>query len=348
MIINRRNQFRIIGTRSQTGDFMMQGRRSVLTAAAALAAIPATLRAQQANWPKSMTLATASPGGAFAVYGQAWATLVSDLVKIPTSTQQTQGPNQNVVLVQSKRVELGMTTLGPAFEAWTGDLEIAKGTKHTDIRALFPMYETPFQIVTMKRSGIDSVAKLQGKIVGVGPRAGTPGTYYPRWFDDLGIKTTIRNGAAADMGAQLADGRLDAFAFAAGIPIPAFSEIETQVQGGVNFFSFTKAEIDKLLPKNPFVSPFTIPAGTYKAMTESQLTVAMWNFAIAHKDLPEDLAYTITKTTLDNASRLVTAIKAAEATVPANAINNGFLTFHLGAVRYFKEKGIALDPRAIG
>jgi TRAP transporter TAXI family solute receptor len=326
-------------------------RRQLLTAAglATLGTMSTNAsRAQSANWPKSMTLATASPGGAFAVYGQAWATLVSDLVKIPTSTQQTQGPNQNVVLVESKRVELGMTTMGPAYEAWIGELELRKGHKHTAIRALFPMYETPFHIVTLKRSNITSLAQLNGKTVGVGPQAGTPGTYFPRWFRELGLNVTIRNGGASDMASQLADGRLDAFAFAAGIPTPAFSELETTAQGGVNFFAFTRAEIDKLLPTNPFVSPFTIPKSTYRSMTEDNATVAMWNFAIAHADMPSDLAYEITRQSMENASRLVTAIKAAEATKPENAINNGFLTFHPGAVRYFREKGVKLDPRSIG
>jgi TRAP transporter TAXI family solute receptor len=324
-------------------------RRHALAAAAgglAAAALPRGARAQ-ANWPRSMTLATASPGGAFAVYGQAWATLIGDLVKIPTSTQQTQGPNQNLVLVQSKRAELGMTTLGPAFEAWTGVLELNKGVKHTDVRALFPMYETPFQIATLKRSNITSVAQLAGKTVGVGPQAGTPGTYYPRWLKDLGVSATIRYGAAADMASQLADGRLDAFAFAAGVPIPAFTELETSAPGGVNFFAFSRAEIDRLLPDNPFIAPFSIPGGTYRSVPEPQLTVAMWNFTICNKDLPEDLAYAITKTSLESADRLVTAIKAAEATKPSNAVNNGFLTFHPGAARYYREKGVSLNPRAL-
>ena len=55
--------------------------RTTWAAAGAIAA-PHVARAQRAGCPASMTLATASPGGAFAVYGQAWATLVSDLVKI--------------------------------------------------------------------------------------------------------------------------------------------------------------------------------------------------------------------------------------------------------------------------
>jgi TRAP transporter TAXI family solute receptor len=295
-----------------------------------------------------MVLGTAAPGGAFAVYGQALATLISDITKVPTSTQQTQGPNQNLVLVQTRRANLGMTTMGPAWEALNGELEIARGVRHTDLRALFPMYETPFQIVSLQRQGaanITSVAQLDGKTVGVGPRAGTPGTYFPRWFRDLGVNVTIRNGSASDMASQIADGRLDAFAFAAGIPIPAFTELETQTR--INFFTFTSEQIDRIIPTNPYVSRFTIPAGTYRTLSEQQVTLAMWNFAFCHRELPDDLAYEIMKGVLENQQRLVTAIRAAETTKPENLVHNTFMPFHPGAVRYYREKGLTVRPQLV-
>lgn len=314
------------------------------------AALPRALNAQTppAHWPRSMVLGTAAPGGAFAVYGQALATLISDITKVPTSTQQTQGPNQNLVLVQTRRAQIGMTTMGPAFEALSGELEIARGVRHTDLRALFPMYETPFQIVSLQRQGaanLTSVAQLDGKTVGVGPRAGTPGTYFPRWFRDLGVNVTIRNGSASDMASQLADGRLDAFAFAAGIPIPAFTELETQTR--INFFTFTREQIDRIIPTNPYVSRFTIPTGTYRTLAEAQVTLAMWNFVFCHRELPEDLAYEIMKGVLDNQQRLVTAIRAAETTKAENLVHNTIMPFHPGAVRYYREKGLTVRPDLI-
>lgn len=317
-------------------------------AAAASFASLAQAQTPPAHWPRSMVLGTAAPGGAFAVYGQALATLISDITKVPTSTQQTQGPNQNLVLVQTRRAQLGMTTMGPAWEALNGELEIARGVRHADLRALFPMYETPFQIVSLQRQGaanITSVAQLAGKTVGVGPRAGTPGTYFPRWFNDLGVNVTIRNGSASDMASQLADGRLDAFAFAAGIPIPAFTELETQTR--INFFTFTSEQIDRIIPTNPYVSRFTIPTGTYRTLTEQQVTLAMWNFAFCHRELPEDLAYEIMKGVLENHQRLVTAIRAAETTKAENLVHNTFMPFHPGAVRYYREKGLAVPTQLV-
>jgi len=331
----------------------MKRRRFLALGAAAAGASIARARDARAQplpagWPRSMTLGTASPGGAFAVYGQALATLISDTVRVPTSTQQTQGPNQNLVLVQTRRAQLGMTTMGPAWEAWNGELEIARGVRHTDLRALFPMYETPFQVVTLQRAGaqnITSVAQLAGKTVGVGPQAGTPGTYFPRWFRELGIAATIRFGGASDTASQLADGRIDAFAFAAGTPIPAFSELETQTR--INFFTFTPEQIERLLPTNPYISRFTIPAGTYRTLAEPQATVAMWNFGFCHKDLPADLGHAIVRNVLENRERLVTAIRAAETTRAENLTHNSFLPFHPGAVRYYREKGLVLEPRVM-
>src|SRR3546814_12315485 len=54
------------------------------------------------------------------------------------------------------------------------------GTEYKELRALFPMYITPFQVAALARSGIESVSDLDGKVVGTGPQGGTGGTYWER------------------------------------------------------------------------------------------------------------------------------------------------------------------------
>lgn len=61
--------------------------------------------------------------------------------------------------------------MGPAYDAFTGNSPLMPGFEHTDIRALFPMYQTPLQAAVLTSSGITSLAGLDGKRVGVGPRA---------------------------------------------------------------------------------------------------------------------------------------------------------------------------------
>ncbi len=312
--------------------------------AGALVVTPAM--AQKANWPKSMTLGTASVGGVFYVYGQVWANIAAEAVGVPISTRQTDGPNHNIILVNSKQIELGMTTMGVALQAWNGTGAWTQGRKFQDIRAIFPMYDTMFHFVTTKSTGINSVAQLAGKNVGVGPKAGTPGTYLPQMLEALGIKVAaIRNGGASDMASQLGDGLIDAFGFAAGIPFPAFSEIEAQRE--VTFFSFSKDEISTLKQKFPELSDAVVPKGTYRTLTEDQPTVGVYNFAIAHKDLPDDLVYGIVKAVMENNQRMVQGHSAAKETLPENVTKNTFLPFHPGAVKYFKEKGFQIDEKLI-
>jgi TRAP transporter TAXI family solute receptor len=207
------------------------------------------------------------------------------------------------------------------------------------------MYDTPFSCVAAQSSGIKTFADLNGKNVGVGPRAGTPGTYFPMIFKALDIKATIRNGGASDMASQLGDGLIDAFCFAAGQPTPSFSEIEAQRP--VNFFAFTPEEIAKIRKSIPEVAETVIPMGTYRTQTGDMQTVGLFNFAIVHKDLPDSLVYELTKAIMENNPQMVQGHAAAKETLPVNAIKNDFLTFHPGAVQYYKEKGIALNPGAL-
>ena len=315
-----------------------------VAAMAALAMSTAAIAQDRSDWPRGLTLGTASVGGVYFVYGGVAANIMSEKAGINVSTQQTQGPNQNMILVDGGNLELGMVTMGVALNGWNGT-GWANGTQHRNVRALFPMYDTPFACVATERSGIKSFADLSGKNVGVGPRAGTPGTYFPMIFDALGIKATIRNGGASDMAGQLGDGLLDAFCFAAGQPIPSFSEIEAQRP--VTFFAFSDDEIAKIREAIPEVAVTVIPAGTYRTQTADMNTIGLFNFAIAHKDLPDSLVYELTKAVMENNEAMVQGHAASRETLPENAIKNNFLTFHPGAVKYFQEKGVPLDPGAL-
>jgi TRAP transporter TAXI family solute receptor len=209
------------------------------------------------------------------------------------------------------------------------------------------MYDTPFHGITLKRSGLTNMASLAGKNVGVGPRGGTPGTYFPLMFEAMNIRpAAIRFGSGSDMSGQLQDGLLDAFLFASGVPIPAFSEAETQ--GDVNFIDFTPAEIATLTQRFPELAAGTLPASTYRTSGRELKVVGMFNFAIAHHSLPETLAYEMTKAVLGQNARLRQAIAAASETLAENAGKNTFLPFHPGAARYLREVGQNIPDNLVG
>lgn len=292
-----------------------------------------------------LVLGTASVGGTYYVIGGAIASLLTDRAGLQVTPQQTQGPNQNLIMINDDKIQLGMVTMGVALQALQGSAPWTKGKKYDSIRALFPMYDTPMQCVSLKKSGITSFRQLEGKTVGIGPKAGTAGTYFPLIFDALKMKVAVRNGQSADMGNQLNDGLLDAFCFGAGMPVPIFSRLDAEQQ--VEFYTWTADDIATIRKAMMEFSESIIPKGTYRQQPVAQKTVGLFNFTIASKDMPDATAYLITKTILENNAALVRAHASAKETVAANAIRNTFLPFHPGAVRYYKEKGIKLDPATI-
>ncbi|HHX51393.1 MAG TPA: TAXI family TRAP transporter solute-binding subunit [Clostridia bacterium] len=294
----------------------------------------------ESDWPESLTIGSASIGGVYYVYAGGWAQIIEKELGIPIGVEVTGGPNHNMQLVQSGDLELGMVTMGPAWEAWNGEGDWTGGGEHKDVRAIFPMYNTYSQWWAVKNSGINSIFDLEGKTLGVGPAGGTSGTYHPRILDLLGIKATTRLAGLSDLVTQHIDGQLDANSFASGVPVAGV--LETAAQRDIVLFGVDGEARDKVIAEWPYWSAATIPAEAYDFLDEDVETIGIWNMAIARKDLPEDLVYAIVKAVHDNQADLIITHKTAEETVPENVVHNTWLWMHPGAIRYYEEIGITL------
>jgi TRAP transporter TAXI family solute receptor len=113
------------------------------------------------NWPASLTIGTASPGGVYYVYGQGLAAILSEALGIAVSAQATQGPAQNILLLESGEAPLGFVTMGVALQAWNGTGEWTKGKQLRSMRALFPMYDSPLRVpCAITTSGASSCPAL--------------------------------------------------------------------------------------------------------------------------------------------------------------------------------------------
>lgn len=313
---------------------------AAIAAAAALAISPAAAQEDHSDWPSSLTIGTASQGGTYFIYGTGLAGLISQNLDLNASAEVTGGPVQNATLVETGDHQIGLVTMGPAYEAWTGNSELAPGVEHKSLRALFPMYQTPFEAVALQSSGIDDVTDMDGRRVSVGPAGGTAATYWPRFFEVLGVDADISYAGANDATGQVKDGLIDAFAFAAGVPISAFAQIAAENE--VNIFGFTDEQLAQILEAMPEVAAFEVPGGLYQGFPDSHQTVAMWNFAVAHEDMPESLAYEITKLVMEGNEAMMQIHATAAETLPENADKNTFLPYHPGAIRYFEEAGIEI------
>src|SRR5690349_20937882 len=162
-------------------------------------AASSSVQAVGPDWPKSLTLATASPGGVYYVYGEEITKILTEKLGIAVNPLPTQGPVHNVKLLDSGGAQLGMITMGVGLDSWNGIGDWTGGKRLQNMRALIPMYDTPFQAVVLRNSGLTTVAELDKKRFGIGPRAGTGGTYIPRILKVLGISAETVYGSFENM-----------------------------------------------------------------------------------------------------------------------------------------------------
>jgi len=296
------------------------------------------------GWPASLTIGTASPGGVYLPYGKGLAAILTEALGIPTTAQATQGPDQNILLLDRGDAPVGFVTMGVALQAWNGTGEWTHGKQLRSMRALFPMFDTPFQYLALEDAGIRSMADLADKRVGAGPQGGTGGTYAPSIFKALQIPVVVRNGAWAQITSQLKSHLIDVIAAPLGVPAPFITELDATVP--VQFIALNDDEVATLRKAMPELGAAVVPAGTYPSLKADYKTVGLYNFAVASKDLPDDLVYTIVKAFYANHEAMIKASPSARESVVENLKRNEFLPYHPGALRYYREIGVEI-PAAL-
>ncbi len=289
-------------------------------------------RAATPGWPDALVLATASAGGTYDVYGEGLARLLTRTLGIAVGTRRTGGPADNIEMIERGEAQLAFVTMGVALHAWNGTDSWA-GRQRRSARALFPMYDTPFHFVALRDSGIDGIAAMAGRRIGIGPVGGTGDAYVSSFLAKLGVAATTLNGDWTDLAGQLENGGLDVLAVAAGVPLPAVVDLEPRRK--VVYVPPTAEQALALRLAWPELTPAEIPPGTYPSLDRPYATVGVFNFAVARADLPADLAYRIVDTVFSHHDEMLQIHSAAAATIPRNFVYNTFMPYHDGAVRYY-------------
>jgi uncharacterized protein len=307
--------------------------RGLVLGLAAFVVVPAI-----AQDTASVTFMTAGDGSAFLPYGEGVAKYLSTKA-IRAEIRKSGGSNDNLMAVDASALTIGTAFMASAYDAVNGT-GFAAGHKHENLRALFPMYETSFQVAALRTSGLRSLKDLDGKKVGVGPAKGPAEGFFRAAADVAGIKPIIVNGDPAALSKQVLRGEIDALWQGAVVPIPSLVEVTGQADAIV--FGLSDAEVAAVLARLPALSATTIPPGTYKGQTGEIKSFSAWNFVVANKDLPDDTAYAITRAVLSAADPKSEIYPTASGTRAVNAANNRILPFHPGALRFYREAGIAL------
>jgi TRAP transporter TAXI family solute receptor len=313
--------------------------RALAAIVTVLLALVSPTRAGEPHWPDSLTIGAASPGGTYYVYGDGLAQILTRELGLPVAMRPTEGPAENIDLLESGEAKLGFVTVGVALQAWNATGAWTGKKPARSLRAIFPMYDTPFQFMALQEANVRSIADLAGKRIGIGPRGGTSAAYFPEVFSALKIPANFVFGDWAELAAQVHTRAIDALAVAAGVPFPSFIELESKDK--VRYIALSAEQLAALRLAMPELTPSRVPAGTYPSLLRHYQTLGLYNFAVAHADLPNDLVYNIVRVVFERHEEMMEVHAAAAATVPANLDRNTFLPLHPGAIRYYRQIGRA-------
>lgn len=296
----------------------------------------------KSKWPARLTFATGPVGGFAHVTGSPWASLIGTEVGVPLSVESTAGFPINVLMLDERKADIGISTSDITYGAWEG-ADWTKDKKLREQRAILVMGANALQMYTSKKSGIKSVTEINGHSANPSRRKSGSDLMFRELLGALGIKPSrITNVSPGDANGLLGDGRLDVAVVTGSPPHPAVQEFDTSNE--MVLIGLTDAERQKFLQQFPYLGPYDIPAGTYKGLTAPVKTVASYIVMIARADLPESLVYALVKATFDKQAALAGAHKSY-AQVQAKDILYSTVPVHPGAARFYAERGIALPDK---
>ena len=290
----------------------------------------------------TISLGTATPGGGFPLYGNAFAEVMNDADStLAIEPRNTKGSNENIPLLEAGQLDLALVAGEPSYEAFMGI-----GRPRTRLKILTAMYSSPGMFVVRADSPYKTIRDLVDKPVAFGAKGSGLPILSRYVLDGLGLKQdddfqSIYLDRAADGPSMVLDGRVAAL-WGAGIGWPGFATMAAS-PGGARFIAPDAGEIARIRAKHTFLKPLTVPAGSYPNQNAPIDALGSWSFVLARENLPDDVAYRLARSLHGVESTFCKKLAQACETTAANTVAAAPSPelIHPGVLKYYREIGVA-------
>ncbi|MFO1080975.1 MAG: TAXI family TRAP transporter solute-binding subunit [Reyranellaceae bacterium] len=266
---------------------MVQPRRALLRQIA-LAAPLLAAGAGQAQ-PVTIRLGTATPGGGFPVWGDAFVGALRGVdPTLDIQPVNTKGSTENVPRLETGTLDIALVQGEVVHEALSGI-----GRPPADLRVITAMYPTAGMFVVRADSPYRAIADLRGLPIAWGAQ-GSGLVILGRYaMDGLGLDAArdfrpIYLERAGDGPALVLEGGAAAL-WGGGAGWPGFAAV-TGSPGGGRFVAPTADEIARILARHAFLKRVVQPAGSFPGQDAPIESVGSWSFVLARPDLPDSVA----------------------------------------------------------
>src|ERR1700752_4516432 len=243
----------------------------------------------------AISLGTATPGGGFPVYGNAFAEVMNAAdPQLAVEPRNPKGSNEYIPLREAGELDIALVAGEPAYEAFMGI-----GRPATPLKILTAMYSSPGMFVVKADSPYKTIRDLVGQPVAFGAKGSGLPILSRYILDGIGLKQdadfkSIYLDRAGDGPAMVQDGRAAAL-WGAGIGWPGFTTM-AKSQGGGGLIAPDASEIARIRARHSFLKPLTVPAGSYPGQAAPIDSVGSWSFVLTRSNLPDDVAYRLART----------------------------------------------------
>jgi hypothetical protein len=316
----------------------------ILAAAAVAAACNPQELARRAGARTRLSIATGGTGGVYYPYGGAIARVITEhLPDVDATAEVTAASVDNLKLVRDHKSDLAFTLADTLDDAVAGRGAFARKGP-VPARVLAVLYDNYTHVVARGDAGVARVADLGGKHVSIGAAGGGTELVAARMLRAAGLDPAndirpVSLGVAQSVDA-LKDGKIDAFFWSGGVPTAAVLDLASTP--GVSW---------RLIPNDEALGPLrerygpslysrlVVPRSAYPGLPADVAVVGVANLLAVHADMPDKLAYDITRLLFEHQADLVAVHREAAHLKPAGASTPSPAPFHPGAVRYYRERG---------
>jgi TRAP transporter TAXI family solute receptor len=258
----------------------------------------------------------------------------------------------NPVVVDENKAQIAMSNVATSKWAWDGEPELYKGKKHQNIRALVGGINSIYIVAMLRedyiqRTGNDNLEKALAdrniRII-MKPAGSSVPPAVRMIAESLGTSLEkIRSGGAqiiqvdaAQTTSMLREGRADLYFETAARGHPAVTEVT--ITTPMRFIDLPEKSLKLMSQRGLKATPMP---EFFKGQHGPTKSVDLGTHIIANKDLPDEIAYIVTKTIVENKDKLVQRHQAWGEFRPEEAWKpeNNAIPLHPGAAKYYRERG---------
>lgn len=336
---------------------MIRQHRWPLAAALSFAlAAPVLAQGTPAAPAKPATEKTVQIGGAavgqFAHFvSLGWARTIAKIPGYRATPVATSGMVENAQLIAQKKMEFGWVSSLVFDDAKSGDTSIITKEELGTMRAAFMLPAGAHHVLVMADSPLQKLEDFKGKRISGFGRGSLGWTYVADVLATVGItKGGYREEPLGPTQAMqaLREGKVDLVWVTGNPPTPSVTELGAL--GKFRLIPIPASVLQAMQKKSPSWLPASVPKGSYAAQVNGNVdvvTIQQSQAAATSTAVDADTVYAATYAIMENLPDFQSVHPGAKFLTLQTALDGMQVPLHVGALRYFRAKGINVPARLI-